>query len=260
MLTPNLSIDSSTLNAMIDRLVSNDIDETQRTQLLTYLESNQQHWRSVVIAFLEAQAWEQSFAMRSVNAASGQSSNELMLTPMLAATESTTAANHVLAVAETTSHTSQSRWNSLLKLAAMLLFAFGLGSFTMQSISSRYLALKTQNQSIATTEYSNIETTTASLESKWVWASVPWSDPQIPIAGVRLQIPVRVSGGNASKPIFETTSMPIRLSDYEKQLMSRRGLDISTSQRFVNATLPDGSDIAIPIERLVAKQIEPRVN
>jgi hypothetical protein len=253
-------IDPSLLPATIDRLVSNDINESERTQLLNYLESNQQHWRDVGVAFLEAQAWEQSFATQSLDAIFNEAKLVTKTEPQIAGPKSDMDETKVRAVAERKLEGSKSHGKSLLKLAAILLFAFGLGSLTMHTVSNKYLTVALEDRSTTSVEHPDVEKQISPQESRWVWASVPWSDPQIPIAGVRLQIPVCISGENASKPILATASMPIRLSDYDKQIMSRKGLEVSTSQRFVNATLPDGRDIAIPIDRLVAKQIEPRVN
>src|SRR5437773_7780048 len=46
---------------LIDRLVSGDLEETRRQELLAWLEEHPDRWRKCALAFLEAQLWRQAF-------------------------------------------------------------------------------------------------------------------------------------------------------------------------------------------------------
>jgi hypothetical protein len=45
----------------IDRLVAGDLCETERDDLLLWLEKDPRRWRSCALAFLEAQLWQEAF-------------------------------------------------------------------------------------------------------------------------------------------------------------------------------------------------------
>jgi hypothetical protein len=52
----------SAMQSQIDRLVANELSETDRAKLLEWLDQDCVRWRRCALAFLEAQMWEQAAA------------------------------------------------------------------------------------------------------------------------------------------------------------------------------------------------------
>jgi hypothetical protein len=106
------TVDESSENRLIDRLVDGDIASNERRELLLRLERQTDGWRSCALAFLEAQEWKAAIAATTKNAFASTSEGKPRRT--------------------------HSRWLPFLSLAALVLLACGVGWM------SRYLVEPTR--------------------------------------------------------------------------------------------------------------------
>lgn len=235
--------------ADLDRLVSGDLDEATRNALLRYLEQNPAQWRECALAFLEAQLWSE--ALNSTPSAA----RFVAQVPIAAVVE-----NDAATVVATHYRVNQPRrpraWVNLAT-AAVVLIAFASGWLLEKA--NRMVASGSNGSSDVSWE-SNADpadnpvlpqpTETAETDIVWATRELPRSSS---LPGARLQIPLNLKGTSQAEP-------ELKLSTYEKQLLARRGLEVAKQRRFINANLPDGTAVAVPIDQIVVKRVNNEIN
>jgi hypothetical protein len=212
----------------IDRMVCGELDDASRTQLICFLEDHRDSWRNVGLAFLEAQCWREALALES----SIKSSNVKRLSVVNQPNAHTPNRNR-----------SRLSWLPLLAASWAIVFAGGWWLHD-KSTSSRL-----------TTDASLAEQTNDSKQGEFIWATVNSRAISTPLVGARLQLPLRVQGDE----LISVCNWP-SISDYEIDVLRRQGVELRTEQRYVNATLPDGRDVSIPVEHYITSKTTTTVN
>src|SRR5687767_8169320 len=70
MNTSEFNVDRA-IQAQIDRLVTGDLPESERSNLLAWLDEDVRRWRPCALAFLEAQTWEAAAGARPAESLAG---------------------------------------------------------------------------------------------------------------------------------------------------------------------------------------------
>lgn len=215
-------------DAQIDRLVTGDLSENERALVLQHARACPEFWQRIAIAFLESQAWSESLSDLALHS-TPNSPTALSLSVLTG--------DHPLTNVNGETFFPSFRWLSLGTIAASALLAFIAGWVSRPTSNPN-----SESQVLST---SNSEAD-SNASTQWVWATVERAPFDVPMRGARMQIAVRMVDG---KPV-ESSASSIQISEYQEQLLNRRGLSITKDFHFVTAILPDGTDVAIPYENL----------
>lgn len=217
------TLDRSML-AQLDRLAGGDLPESERAVLLAWLDEDAARWRACGLAFLEAQMWQEAAAVGP----SATAPVAIVQQP----------------VAETTRSTSRSagRRVSSLALTAAVALAFLLGVCLARWLPTAAGPTPQIAEQPSTEPPIQPPVTTA----KPVIATVPVKtnlDTQGPLL---LQLPVSSEPG-------QDLAVSSTISAYERQQWERRGFEVLEELRYLPATLPDGRQIMVPVNKVQLK-------
>ncbi len=248
------SMTESEFRANLDRLVSGDLSDHSRKSLLQYLELNPQRWRDCSLAFLEAQLWSES--LRLENAITVSVSPEPVAIIDANASSVALMPNKRAPGTFATTQPAPRAWMSLIT-AALVLVAFISGwlvekSVQVVSMENAFPVTHGLDEALVPIDNPNDDDSTESSNSKIVWATreLPKSGN---LPGARLQIPLDLTQSQREEP-------EINISNYQRQLLARRGIELATRRQFINASLPDGTTVAVPVDQIVVKRINNEVN
>ncbi len=252
------TISENEFQSRLDRLVSGDLDDSTRAELILSMESNPQQWRACALAFLEAQLWSESMIL------AGDAHLHVPMRP---------SENSELVRLEKTQSAARGRIPFPISLvtAASILLAFTMGWAVERGVlflasgtivrapNSEKGSIAKTNESMARTNIETNEQVLNQLRSNeplgnkhLVWATrVLPSEGDLP--GARIQIPLDPARTNPEE-------RELKLSIYDRQMMARRGLEFSTQRQFITAKLSDGKDVAVPVDRVVARLVGSEVN
>lgn len=221
----------------LDRLVSGDLDESLRCDLLAWLDLNPSCWRDCAMAFLEAQVWHESAAISMAGVELGEHlPRDSGRVPSPRSVEPA-AAHRIVRAGRVAA------WSSLGLLAASLLLAFALG------MTARDWRKTSKPGRIAEEDSAPGPATPMA-----VMATVGLSNGGGTAFPAELRIPVVPVSNPATPP----TGPP--LSDYERQKWQRRGYSIERERRFLPAQLPDGTKVVLPVEQLKASYVGSKIS
>lgn len=219
---------------LLDRLVSGDLDESGRREVLAWLEAEPLRWRRCGIAFLEAQTWAEAFE--------GWTATEPPA--------------HAAAGRRSRTETARRRRVPALSavIATCAVIAFGLGIFAGD-------VLRQKQRSTDRTDLAAPQT--AGSESNG--DQQPPAQPEPLLAS--LAVKPRGSGALASVHVPVVPSEDDasaerdrpRIPGYVRQQWERRGYRIDSERRYLLATLPDGEQVAVPVEQINLSPLEVRV-
>jgi hypothetical protein len=241
MMTKPLAADEE-MPSLLDSLVCDELDETARGRVVTWLEEDPVRWRQCGLAFLEAQAWSQALADW----------------PRTSAGRGPTPAVEQLSVPEE----SRRRRPALRRILAglALCIAFGLGLAMRDVVVPRR---PTVEQPVARQvpravhdQVSNGGTPGAISGPEPVLAAfdVQSGSRSGPTAPIR--IPVVPAGSGLSQDAPHATEIP----DYLRKQWERRGYKVSFERRYLFARLPDGRQIVVPVEQLNVNPTRVQIN
>jgi hypothetical protein len=228
MKNTNEKIQPENVSRLIDRLVCGELDETTRTQLIGYVEEHRDEWRRVGIAFLESQCWGDALQSETKSQS---------MRAMVALLPDTTSRSNV--------STGRSIWSWIPLLAASWAVVFA-GGWWFRNVSRPM-----PSGAISQGEELTRDPTSETL----VWATVNSRALYTPLQGARLQLPIRMQGDEMLAVSFRTN-----ISDYERDQLRRMGVELKTEERYLNATLPDGRDVSIPLEHYIATKAPVALN
>ena len=220
----------------LDRLACGELDETARKSLFTWLDAEPLRWRTCALAFLEAQAWNESLGVDAV-AKERETSG-----PMLRRGQETRAEQ------KTRSELSAFRWAPLASLAAVLLVAFALGALSRGWWAPQADAIVENRQPPASEHAANKEPAGPLMATV---SLPPELGSEIPAT---LQIPVR-SARNGGP---QAASPPI--SDFVQHKWERLGYQLTKERRYLPAQLPDGKKVVVPVDQVKANYVGPKVS
>lgn len=236
----------SELRSSLDRLVTGDLCETERTALIRFLEEHPEYWRDCGLAFLEAQLWSETL----------QSIPEPGKVAVLA--QQPGAIDRPIRLSGDRQVRPKRYW-AQVAVAALILLAFFGGRFLERGVQQ--LAMNTAESPSGTFEASTAEValsstkltspaiTPESSHSSGLEASTfsPHRPEQAVTGPAGREIPLMVTTSDAGAP-------QVRISDYQKQLLARRGLAVATQRQYLNTRLPDGRQVAVPVEQIMVQR------
>ncbi len=240
-MTPNRDLDEapSREHALLERLVSGELDGPRRRDLLAWLDADPRRWRLCGLAFLEAQSWSQTLADWS--AVDGGQPD-----PVSASTPCTR---------DRQARPMLRRGAAALAACAVLSFLLGIAAHRV-AVSS---GAGTQ-QPIAAATDTGLEppvapapATTPALGPVFASVSLQTGSDSAPLT--KIQIPV-VPG--ARQPI-DASAAAGDLPAGVRREWERRGFQLDTQRRYLLARLPDGEQIAVPVEQVHLNYVGPRV-
>jgi hypothetical protein len=208
----------------LDRLVSGDLDERDRRQLIAWLEEDPRRWRLCGLLFLESQTWSHALAEWPC----GSPSSVAAPPPKITMSTATTRRSPIVHAA-------------ILAASVLLSFLFG---FTIRGANE-------PNRSIAhdqlaapgNTSLAGVNPVLAELPLRSTVRGLPQSTLQIPVV-----------------PKTATNAAQEPLPDYVRQQWERRGYQFQLERRYVFARLPGGQQVAVPIDQYSVKHVPPQIN
>jgi hypothetical protein len=225
MMRHNLS-GSENMAAAIDRLVSGDLDETARRSVLAWLDEQPARWRQCGLTFLEAQTWSQALGA-GISPPPARPARGFAPVP----------------------HTPERRhWTGAPAaiIAAGIALAFGLG--IMGGGAFRHGSDRVPGRPQLT---SGVRDAVPREEHD---PRPPRETPVLASVGVKpsgwglpdsVQIPVVPNNVAASAPKVKP-----QIPEHIRRQWERRGYHIESQRRYLFARLPDGEQVAVPIEHI----------
>jgi hypothetical protein len=207
------------MQGQLDRLAGGDLPESERSNLLAWLDEDVTRWRACGLAFLEAQMWSAAAAIAPREAAPPAT-----FQPAIATSKPAKARRDVPR-------------HSTLALTLLALVAFISGA-----VLSRWLPPVNQHSATAVVE----EHTQPMLESdKTLIATVPVKTNSD--APLMLQVPVSTDGGAAAKTARSS------FTEYDRRQWEKRGFEVVEELRYLPARLPDGRQVMVPVNKVHLK-------
>lgn len=230
----------------IDRLACGDLPEDRRRALFAWLEAEPARWRSVGLAFLETQTWEESLAgltpPRAAHEGASPAPIETLPSPLAIAPFAAPTASPVAV--------SQRRLHSRLVLAASLAVAFGIGLGIGRGGSSPRIAVAPDaNQPIADDGATDVAAEPRLRQvgtlSMWVEGSPDSKKVQLPV----------LEGQGVEE--FMSRQAPVVSAEVRKRL-ERSGYRLQEERQFIPFKLRDGRQVVVPVDRWQLSYVGPR--
>ena len=222
-------------DAQLDLLVDGELNDAQRREVLSRLDTEPDGWRRCALAFLEAQSWREG--MRAV------------------ASQSAVAA----AAIAPNSRPARRRLRTILAMAACFLLAFGLG-LTIDDFAGRRVPSKSTIPATAQLVDVPVPAKTPAVE--------PFAAPS-PEAAPEATVPYRYVSIPAEDPVSGKTEsvrlpvvpqeylgegwpyrLPAVLPDRVVQRLRQRGHDVVQQRRLVPFQAADGSRVVFPVDEV----------
>ncbi len=230
---------------ILDRLVDDELSESQRTELLNSLDQEPDGWRSCALAFLEAQCWKKELGGIRQSVPAAQS-------PVLSAV-----APSALPLKRRSSPFGLP--GTLAAMAATFLLALGAGVWWQHSgnrltgffaAGPNQVASKTGDNS--TTMQSGSQTAVAQTDLQPKNASAPWQWVRLSPAGSN------DSGESVRLPALERDridqqwlqSLPSPIPESVVQALERSGYQVQTQQELMPMPLKDGRQLVVPVDKV----------
>jgi len=224
--------DTSDLNmlSLLDRLVCGELDEETRGAVLNWLDANPGRWRQCGLAFLEAQTWSRALSTQP----------SAKIEEVIQNTDVTT----------TNMQPRKRRRLTVASLAACVLVAFGCGFVANHALNLtewHTLGQITRSEPQAARIKDSHR---ANQQTEPLLASIAMQPTSAASGNAVLQIPVA--------PAIQTKN-PTAIPDYVRSQWERQGYQLSVERRYVLGNLPDGEQIAVPVERVRANYVGMKV-
>jgi hypothetical protein len=226
---------SRAMLVQIDRLAAGDLSESERRNLLVWLDEDPHRWRFCAIAFLEAQSWESAAAglFGQASASPPRSVSEGDACPALP---------HALsaAVPPPPSKSRSARIHRALAIAASLALAFATGILLDHRLSRLAVEIA---PSVA--KRMDVPANKPQSPTEPLLATVAVRTNLGPDLPIQLQLPVT--------PVSAPAAAESSLSEYERQRWQRQGFELEEERRYLPARLPDGRQILVPVNKVNVK-------
>jgi hypothetical protein len=213
------------MTVQLERLAYGELDDASRTALVTWLDTDPRRWRLCGIAFLEAQAW--SAALCDFAAGPVEHSVAQTRPPQ-----------------EMPFSGPRRRIARIAALAGGLLLAFALG-----------WNARPTNSGTATGDDRGAQSPPSAPDHRAdaVFASLSVQSPLGAASPATIQIPVVPSPSQTAATRLDD------IPEYVRQQWERRGYRVTTERRYLFAKLPDGRQVAVPVEQHVLRPVPAEV-
>ena len=205
----------------IDRLVDNELGETERRELLLELDRRPEAWKLCALAFLENQAWAP--AIRSVAALPAGPAPTVLVAPK--------------------PPRRPGRW---LAAACVMAALFGLGVLSGTRLG-REIVVRPQPASVAPVLVEKEEKSSPLRFAGFVQ-----------LVGLGEQagttIPVPVLAGEQLESRLTQQAGP-RVSEYVRSVWEREGYELQENRQVVSVGLDDGRRLAIPVDEVKVRYV-----
>jgi hypothetical protein len=246
---------------LLDRMVCGDLDEVARRRLVEWLEEDPSRWRLCGLAFLEAQTWSETLGQwlrpgTANTADQAGSENSRRPADPAASTRRTPAV-------PAASEPFMDRRRTILRAVAVatVVVAFGLGLALRDVVDppkphDRPVAgdasSGTNNRNIAPQDDGAARTDEPVLASLDVQAGGRFG----------MTAPIRIPVAPADADVGEDQSARriMEIPEYIRQQWERRGYKVSLERRYVFARLPDGRQVAVPVEQVHVNPVPVSIN
>jgi hypothetical protein len=238
-MTRTAQIAEPQMSEQIDRLVAGDLDEAARRRVLAWLEDDPLRWRLCGLAFLEAQTWSQAMDEWHSPACPR------------------TAAARALPERQSARRRRMCAYSAAVVACLLVAFAFGFAA----SVLLQSAGAPTQRD---VADFPPSRNERRSPPEQITAADRPAAEPVLAAVSVKpfgagapaaVHIPVRP--GAADDP--SGNGSPPEIPEYVRRRWERRGFKIESERRYVLARLPDGEQVAVPIEQIHISPMETRI-
>jgi hypothetical protein len=233
----DVSTDSVDMADELERLVTGELDEAARGRVIAWLEKEPARWRLCGLSFLEAQTWTEALAAWPRRPAEQRKLSRG-------------------SIAVSRSPRNHWRLRDAAVLAASVLIAFVLGFAVREPIVEPASDANVAKESAS----DGVEQSPTDVAQKTrltpVMATMSMASGLGGLSHSAVQIPVVPRTASPAEPMDAHDSIP----DYVRQQWERRGYRLDVERRYLFAKLPDGEQVAVPVEQYFIKRIPPKVN
>lgn len=227
--------EDSAMHGQLERLVAGELDEARRAEVLTWLEADAGRWRTCGLAFLEAQAWSESLA--------GWSTVPMPLdtrpSPLRRQRPERRFAFHARGAA----------------IVAGLVVAFVAGAIVRPALTGTDSPVPPGGAMVVESASAGAGPAAGAETQGPLMATVVLGPAAAGAPAAEVRLPVFRS--DPSLP--ENTTSPPALPDHVRRQWERRGFTFDAERRYLLARLPDGEQVAVPIERLLVSFVGNKV-
>jgi hypothetical protein len=251
-------------SGLLDRLVCGELDERSRGRLLQWLEADPLRWRVAGLAFLEAQTWSQALGewpLRENENSVSLDNTDSERSRRPADREGATGRTRAVPVS---SEPSRHRRKAIHRavIAAVVVFAFGSGLALRDFVNP---LKRRHDRPLAGGAPREADGQNAGQENR----GAPRAEEPV-LASLDVQAggpfgvtaPIRIPVAPASSDIEEDHSPRglTEIPEYVRQQLERRGFKVSLERRYVFARLPDGRQVALPVEQIHVNPVPISIN
>jgi hypothetical protein len=236
-MTPHDRLDESEMHTQLERLVAGEMDEKSRADILAWLEADPSHWRLCGLAFLETQAWSESLSGWA-SATVPQASSRPSPLPL--------------------PQSPRRRVRLKLRDAALtagLLTAFVAGAMTRGMLPDSDRSVPSPDAVVAEAARGQGAPADTATNDGPLMATVVL--PPVAAGAPSAEVRLPVVKSNTPSAVSNTTPPP--LPDSVRRQWERRGYTFDAERRYLLARLPDGEQVAVPIERLLVSFVGNKV-
>lgn len=236
-MTPHDRPDDKEMQGQLERLVAGELDEASRSAVLAWLDADCSRWRLCGLAFLETQAWAESLAG-------------------WAHADAPPALSRPFPPPQTEAPRRRVRFRLRdAALVAGLLTAFVAGAMSRGIPAGSERSVPSPDAVVAEAAPGQGAPADTATNDGPLMATVvlPPAAAGAPAAEVRLPVV------KCNTPSAVSNTSPPPLPDHVRRQWERRGYTLDSERRYLLARLPDGEQVAVPIERLLVSFVGNKV-
>jgi hypothetical protein len=238
-MTTDSDMNEIEMHGLLERLVASELDEADRARVLAWLDADAGRWRLCGLAFLEAQTWSETLGAWT----SGKRTQVELPAPR--STDRFARLRRGLSIARA----------SALVTAVVVAFTAGVitrGMWTSPGTGHEPSTTVTEDNDPSIPVAERVESP-SDEGPLMATVALPRGATSVPAAEMRFPV---VKGDST---LSNDGSMLPQLPDYVRQQWERRGYKFDAQRRYLLARLPDGEQVAVPIERLLVKYVGNKV-